>query len=241
MLEQIRDEGKVTEPDPDLYARREILTRAWREAEAACWKKSPKRHPPICELYYDQQLPPERLKEMGATVTRCLRNFEESTLFEELKTEDPSCWRAVDPGFDQDLKVSVAGQTIWAIPDFARETADGVCEIWDWKTGKESSADPLQLTSYALFARDKWGYKPEQIRLFGFYLDQGTAPPKVTEYGCSSETLQEIEETIRTDVQVMHGLLDNVTDNIPKPEADFEQINPGPDCERCFFRELCDR
>ena len=143
MLEQLREHGCVTEENPSLYARREILTRVWRDALADLWKRNPKRHPPMYEIYYGQQVPPERLKEMGAKVARCLDSFQASALFGELSTEDPSRWRAVDPDFDQALQVTVEGFPVWAIPDFARETADGVCEIWDWKTGRENPADKM--------------------------------------------------------------------------------------------------
>jgi hypothetical protein len=241
LLDQLWKEGGITEPDASLYARKNILTRVWRDAEKEQWKDSPKRFPPMFELYYGQPVSTERLKSVGAKVARCVQNFEESELFADLKQDDASRWLAVDPTFQDRQNLRVDGYTIWAMPDFARKTEDGLCEIWDWKTGKVNPADQVQLLSYALYARDCWGFAPEQIRLYGFYLDPESGPPLVKEYPCSAQALDETVDAIRNDFQVMHDHLDDVTENTPKSEEHFNQIEPSSTCGYCFFKELCDR
>ena len=239
MLCDLRDHGRVRLADPSDHARRDILTKTWRDAKKELWRKSLKNHPPVFEIYYQVDENRLDLKQIGARATACLETFESSELFAELSNETDRKWLAVDdpPSFDESTKQKLDGKTIWALPDFARDV-DGICEIWDWKTGSKSPHDEQQLRSYALFARDRWGYPAERIRLMGFYLKTG----EVVEYPCDTQSLADIEAVIREDFATMESLLDDVPNNVPK-DADvaFPRIENGSTCRNCFFRELCDR
>lgn len=239
LLEDVRA-GRPAVSDPGLEARKE-LTRVWRDAEEKRWESSLKAHPPVFELYYPDSRPqPRDLKIVGARAARCVENFVASPLYAELTRDDHARWLAVDdgPSFDDANKLKLDGRTLWALPDFARRTADGFCEIWDWKTGRPNPNDRLQLLSYALFARDRWGFDADRIRLFGFYLDE----KRVGSHPCDAPALAEIEERVRGDFVTMIELLEDAEANRPRSRDEhFPMLDDVAVCRRCVYRELCER
>lgn len=240
VLQDIRDTGRPQLEDPAFFARKEVLTKTWRDAEKGLWQRSAKKHPPVFELYYDQRPTPSQLKEVGERASQCIATFLASPLYAELSEESDRDWLAVDdgPDFDDSKKYKIDGRTIWALPDFARRTSDGIVEIWDWKTGLKNPNDRLQLLSYALHARDCWGIAPEDIRLFGYYL----AHDEISEYSCDAEALEEMESRIRRDFDTMTALLEDTDQNIPKDaETHFPMNEDERFCGSCFYRELCER
>ncbi|MCB9831771.1 MAG: PD-(D/E)XK nuclease family protein [Planctomycetes bacterium] len=249
ILTDLKRQGRLLAEDYPFFARKEVMTPIWTEACRAMdrfgreriWQQSPKKAPPMFELYYGPRPEPEALKEVGARVADAVRTFLELPLFAELVADDKSRWIAIDPepSFDDDTKHRINGRTIWALPDFARENAAGECEIWDWKTGSKSPNDELQLLSYALYARDKLGFPADRIRLFGCYLKDG----EIAEYPCDADRLAFIEAEIERDFEIMLGLLSDQGGNVPRTDLDqaFPLIEAGSTCRACFFRELCGR
>jgi PD-(D/E)XK nuclease superfamily protein len=247
VLENLRSPHDVERlDDPALHVRKTLLSRPWVEAQKEMEKAEEQRWrnlkslPPIFEVYYPDMTPDaDTLKKLGAKAARCVENFLSSELYRDLKEDDPQRWLAVDegPSFDDASKLKLDGRTLWALPDFARETEEGVCEIWDWKTGRPNPHDEMQLLAYAINARDKWGFPPEAIQLRGFYL----ADKLVKEYPCDTERLLEMEEGIRQDFREMESLLSDAENNEPGPEEQFPMIDDLDRCRKCLFRELCDR
>ncbi|MFT7617121.1 MAG: hypothetical protein ACI97A_000755 [Planctomycetota bacterium] len=239
LLEDLRDFGEIRVEDPGLYLRKNFLSKTWQDAEKQLWKKSVKKHPPVFELYYDRAPSPDEMKQVGANAADAIGTFLDSPFFAELQTDDKADWLAVDPepSFDESTKLKLNGRTIWALPDFARRK-DGKCEIWDWKTGRKNEHDELQLLSYALYARDTWGFGPDDIRLFGYYLKND----EIAEYPCNADRMAFIEGEIESNFEMLQGLLTDVGTNTPLEKEDaFPMIDDLSTCERCFYKQLCDR
>ncbi|MEZ6195927.1 MAG: PD-(D/E)XK nuclease family protein [Planctomycetota bacterium] len=240
VLEDLRDHGELRLADPADHVRRDLLSKVWTDAEKELWRRSLKDHPPVFELYYPGMKPDrDTLKNLGRKAARCVENFLASELYRDLRADDPDRWLAVDegPSFDDASKLKLDGRTLWALPDFARRTADGTCEIWDWKTGRANPNDEMQLLSYALNARDRWGFAPDRIRLFGFYL----ADDLVKEYPCDAERLAGMEDAIRADFEEMESLLADPARNEPQEDLDryFPRLDEEETCRSCLFKELC--
>ena len=242
LLLQVSEYGDFKLDKPAEYARREILSKCWTDALDEKWRKSLKKFPPVFEIYYDQKPEPEKLKALGQKLTRCLDTFLTSPLAEELRNESPDMWLAIDPDFKEAPKLVVHNHTVWALPDFVRRRPNGRVEIWDWKTGKKSEHDQLQLLSYALFAQQNWDVSADQIDLKGFYLDPELPDHGVVDYACNADELARIEAIILEDITHMQTLLSDVAENVAHPaETHFPMIENGPTCGYCNFREFCER
>ena len=246
MLYDILETGSIQNVDPAFYARKEILTRTWREAELELWKRNPKKHPPLFELYYGPRPTPEQLKDVGKKCSDCVNNFLESPAFLDIANSDPRDWLAIERPLNQapyakdKATLTVDGKTVWVLPDFARRKGDTI-ELWDWKTGRPNPADEEQLFAYALFAREFWGAAPEQIKLFNLYLN-GERGAEVVARECTAEILAATEESIRSDLALMTTMLADADENTPLPmESHFPMVDNLQICARCEFKELCGR
>jgi hypothetical protein len=111
-------------------------------------------------------IPQTQLLIIAQDVEQCLRNFYSSEMFALLKDLPQENWLEVENFSFFHLD----GLKIWAVLDCSFRTDDGVTII-DWKTGRATSNDiSLQLSCYAMYSQDKWGIKPENIRLIEYNL-----------------------------------------------------------------------
>jgi len=127
------------------------------------------------------------------------------------------------------------GTKIWAVIDCSFRTEDGATII-DWKTGRSpASGGSLQLACYAMYGREKWGMKPEKIRLIEYnLLSDQKAETSVTE--------GEIDNTrayIKGSVADMQSLLIDVENNVPKEEGSFKKVEDDGIRDRCNFKKVC--
>lgn len=126
-------------------------------------------YPKSCALFereYDVDLPDDEWKKVAEEVEQCLRNFYGSEVFAFLRDLPQEKWLEVENFsffYLDDIK-------IWALLDRSFQTDDGITII-DWKTGRTTSKDKsLQLSCYAMYCQDRWGIKPENIRLIEYNL-----------------------------------------------------------------------
>ena len=95
--------------------------------------------------------------------------------------------------------------------------------IVDYKTGaprKQEDADKsLQLSLYAIAARDKWGLEPERLAFYNLDGNQEVATTR------SEEELRALEERVAS-----------VAEQIA--EGNFDPV-PGRHCAWCVYKELC--
>jgi DNA helicase-2/ATP-dependent DNA helicase PcrA len=119
--------------------------------------------------------------------------------------------------------VRVGGTLITGRIDRMDRSPDGRIVITDYKTGKprsqEDADESLQLSIYALAAREKWGYQIDRLAFYN--LD-----------GNSSMV------TVRSDLQLLEARLkvESVAEQIAS--GDF-RAKPGFHCSFCAYRNLC--
>lgn len=119
--------------------------------------------------------------------------------------------------------VQIAGTKVAGRIDRMDRTADGSVAIIDYKTGKarsqEDADESLQLSIYAMAAREKWGYRVGPLL---FHNLEGNVPvfSKRTEF-----QLTEARDRV---LAVARGIA----------EGDFE-AKTGFHCNFCAFRGLC--
>jgi ATP-dependent DNA helicase UvrD/PcrA len=119
--------------------------------------------------------------------------------------------------------VQIAGTKVAGRIDRMDRTADGGVNIVDYKTGKarsqEDADESLQLSIYAMAAREKWGYR---VGALVFHNLEGNVPvfSRRTEF-----QLEEARQRVRA---VARGIA----------AGDFDP-EPGFHCNFCAFRGLC--
>ena len=192
-------------------------------------------YPKTCALFeheYEVNLADSDWKRVAWDVKQCLRNFYHSDTFTMLKEFPQQNWLDVE-NFSF---FSLDGTKIWAVIDCSFQTEEDGATIIDWKTGRSTASDvSLQLACYAMYGREKWGIKPENIKLIEYNLlsDQKTE---------SSVTEGEIDNTrayIKGSIADMQSLLVDVENNVPREEGFFKRVEDDRIRERCNFRKVC--
>lgn len=190
-----------------------------------------RQYPPdiLKEIYYSEIELSEFRNEVEAKIIANLTKFCESEKFEYLKhgASQPGVMVERKAVFNLDESTQVDGQI-----DVAFKSNDEVI-IADWKTGKVEFQDTsLQLLTYALWAIEKEGVSPSQIKIKKAYLQED----KVEELEFSKEHLFRARTRIFQDVEIMRELhefgKDAVSDAFTK--CDQQKI-----CNSCPFQEIC--
>ena len=104
----------------------------------------------------------------------------------------------------------------------------------DWKTGRETTEDTTQLAVYALYAMDRWGIAPEDLRLTDVYLRQGRS----SDLAVACEQVESTRCLIADSIAQMQAHLYDVAANRACIE-DFPSICHNGACRRCAFKEAC--
>jgi CRISPR/Cas system-associated exonuclease Cas4 (RecB family) len=129
------------------------------------------------------------------------------------------------------------GTKIWAVLDCSFRNNDGGITIIDWKTGRSMSDDvSMQLSCYAMYAMEKWGVNPENVKLIEYNLlaNQGV------EFNVSGAEIENTKTYIAGSIADMQSLLIDVDGNVPKKEAAFQKVEDDRIRRSCNFRKVCD-
>ena len=192
-------------------------------------------HPKTCALFeheYELNLLDEHWKAAADDVEQCLRNFYSSETFvtlQELPRED---WL----GIEDYSFFHLDGVRIWSVIDCGFRTEEGATII-DWKTGRGTDEYlSLQLSCYAMYGVEKWGIKPENIKLveYNLLLDQRA------EFSVTAGEIANTKAYIKGSIADMQSLLVDVENNVPKEEEFFKKVEEERIRARCNFRKVCD-
>ncbi|GAB6189360.1 hypothetical protein JCM30566_10990 [Marinitoga arctica] len=123
---------------------------------------------------------------------------------------------------------------IYSILDFMYEK-NGDIFIVDWKTGKRSVDDEMQLKLYALYAYKNYNINLNKVYLINEYLYEGN----FEERKYSKDELLEIEDYIKERIEIMEFYLKDKDKNIPKEEEKFPARPSKYNCKWCNFKEIC--
>jgi len=93
-----------------------------------------------------------------------------------------------------------------------------------------------QLSCYAMYAVDRWGVDPENVKLIEYNLlaNQGT------EFKISGAEIENTKTYIKGSIADMQSLLVDVDENVPKDEEAFQKVEDERVCAGCNFRKVCD-
>ena len=193
-------------------------------------------HPKTCALFeheYEVPISDYDWKKTADNMEQCLTNFYASDTFDMLKALPRQMWLEVE-----DFSSFYLNKTkIWAVLDCSFRTEDGGVTIIDWKTGRSMSDDvSMQLSCYAMYAMEKWGIDPENVKLIEYNLlvNQGT------EFRVTDAEIENTKAYIAGSIADMQSLLVDVGENVPKEEEAFSKVQDERTRTRCNFRRVCD-
>jgi len=163
----------------------------------------------------------------------CLRNFYGSEIFAAFRELPRRMWLEVE-----DFSLFYLDQTkIWAVLDCSYRTEDGGITIIDWKTGRNVSEDvAMQLSCYAMYAMNKWGIDPENVKLIEYNLlaNQGV------EFTVAAAEIENAKAYIAGSIADMRSLLVNLGENVTKDEEAFQKVEDDRVRAGCNFRKVCE-
>ena len=145
---------------------------------------------------------------------------------EQLKEFLAACRRGPVPQVlhtEEFFEVEIGSTTVVGRIDRIDKTPGGEVVVIDYKTGKPQSQDDadqsLQLSIYALAARQKWGYKADHLAFYN--LDENNTV---------------ITRRNEGELQAAEGKVEEVAGEIGKGNFDPK---PGFNCRFCAYRSLC--
>jgi hypothetical protein len=240
-VKQVLTRAKAT---GDLRPLEEVLDQTRRRARAqfatsrekGYWREK-SRIVGLVEHEYAEPVADAEWKRLyDQVIEASLRGFYASEVLEELRRTPRERWLTVD---ELD-KWSFEGTTIWAAVDFAYRDQDGRVNLLDWKTGKAREVDHVQVGTYALYARQKWGAPPDGVVGGLVYLAPDGGPAVRVDVKADEATLESCRQTMRGSIGAMKQVLADPARNQAVIEA-FPQIQDRDACRRCPFRRPCGR
>jgi len=201
-------------------------------SKAKTYRQFPKRFG-LIEHEYDLLITKEEWKEFFDLAERCLENFFNSDILQNIKKKDKTDWIFLEDF----LSYNYENTKIFLQMDFAMKEGKQI-RIFDWKTGQErvDKKINLQLSSYAFYVLQKWEINPENIKveLFNVNLDKSDS------FIVTNEIIDTITKYIQTSIFDMKSLLTDKNNNL----ADIKNFplteNPKK-CNTCNFKRLCGR
>jgi hypothetical protein len=241
LLERARSRGEFTPADALVQRTRERARTQWAASRDKSYWRESSRIVGLVEHEYGEPVANDEWKRIyDQVIEGSLRAFCASPTLEEIRRTPREAWLTIDK-LDS---WSFEGSKIWMAIDFAYRDADGRVHVLDWKTGKERGVDHLQVGTYALYARNKWGVGADGVvgglvYLVGDGVDGAAAGERV-EVKVDVEALTRCEGEMRASIGAMRALLKDPARNVADLEA-FPQMEDRARCGRCPYRRPCGR
>jgi len=228
--------GKPVKPEEALARLTTVMREDYRSSKAKKYLQEPKKSVGLFEHEYEKPIADAVWKSIHDEAVACLKNFFDSSLFEELRRDDTKNWLIIEDLEEFDFE----GSKIFVKLDFARKKDDRI-EILDWKTGRsDASADAsVQLGAYALYAMARWKWPLERI---GTYLVNVSEPPVFAHcQPLSPELLESSKAFMRESIAAMKSVLSDPARNAPKGLDSFPPTENRRLCDFCSFAKICTR
>lgn len=197
------------------------------------WYKDPTANSMLFEIYYDSSRLKEEVKQfIRRKVDSCVDGFINSFTLNEkiysgkLKIMESEKYRS----FMLDgIKVNLSADLIYFDTD---------CNEWgivDWKSGKESAFDPLQLSIYGMYAESIYGANVNDLIVTNEYLEDG----KNKSYKVDSSEFKEVKTLIKQSADRIMKLEENISVSEEDVMDAFPKSQNKKVCERCNFKAIC--
>ncbi len=229
ILEAIREEKPVKSEEEIIEQTLHGMRDDFRNSRDHLYWEAPQS----CGLFeheYQLELPDEVWKDTAGHIEKCIRNFYQSPLLEEIKNIPKEQWLGLEElsyFLLNDIKVYV---TI----DFAVRTGDQIL-VYDWKTGSSVEQDhDLQMACYGWYAWQHWNVDPKKIKL----MEVNLVRMDITHHQITGVNLEKIQKMIFDSIQDMQFLLEDIGNNQANEER-FATTENERFCSYCNFKKVC--
>jgi CRISPR/Cas system-associated exonuclease Cas4 (RecB family) len=231
-LEALRAGG---DPQVDEAVDRVVQTmrQDFRDSREGKWIHNPKN---ICRLLEHERgirVTDERWKALAEQAKDCVRGFFRSPYYEIARTLPREGWVSIDTLESFHFE----GWKLWVSLDFSFRGREGRFTVVDWKTGRRTPGGPeeaLQLTTYALYAKQRLAASPSKLFVCAYYLLGGAGE----ERPIREDQLAEARRKILDSVRAMRGRLDDPERNLASLGR-FPRTDDLRNCDRCAFFVVC--
>lgn len=227
MLTQ-KQRGALPPYEQAIAKTKQMFLATWEQSRTQAWRNNVKHNCNLFEHYYKREPTHEELKVKLSKAQRSITTFYECGFLESLEGLSPEAYVAVDELDSFDFE----GIRVFAVPDFAVHKDS--YELYDWKTGKPSDNDVLQLSCYALYAQAKWQAVLEHIRIIPVYLAQ-------EDFAVSPSSIiapDEVKVYMRGSIGQMKSCLFDISANKADEQKMFRTTEAWR-CKNCKFQEIC--
>jgi CRISPR/Cas system-associated exonuclease Cas4 (RecB family) len=94
----------------------------------------------------------------------------------------------------------------------------------------------MQLSCYGMYAMEKWGVDPEDVRLIEYNLLANQS----VEFVIGRDEIENTKAYIAGSIADMQSLLVDVGENVPNDEEAFSKVEDEGFRADCNFRKVCD-
>jgi len=232
VIKALKSSSQIPKVGDEIQSLTKQMRQDFRFSRDKCYWTAPKGGVALAEHEYGPDPGSDTWAFVVSEACRCLEAFFDSTVYPDIVELSPDRFLEIEDFSHFYLD----GLKVWVVMDLCFRRPDDKVVIVDWKTGKAKDPDPVQLSCYALYAKEKWGLRPGDIEVCEYNLKEGRPATSTITEGM----LLDVRRIIETSAE---GMTRYVVDgdrakNTPLPEDDFEAIDTG-DCRRCNFRRLC--
>ncbi|MEC1157833.1 PD-(D/E)XK nuclease family protein [Cytobacillus horneckiae] len=196
------------------------------------WYKDPKENQMLYEIYYDGDLTNATKRLIKKKVDNCIEHFLQSkTLNDQIytgrsKVMESEKFRSF---YLEGIRVILSADLIYY---------DDYNDLWgivDWKTGKESAFDPVQLSIYGMYVEARYGAKISDIIVTNEYLETGNSKSYIVD----SSEINQVKTLVKQSVERIMKLEANLGIRSDEMMDVFQKTENQNVCERCNFKAIC--
>ncbi|NMP09228.1 PD-(D/E)XK nuclease family protein [Paenibacillus polymyxa] len=211
-------------------AMKSMLNDSYKESlHRELWLQDPKNRVMLAEIYYDDEVLPERIARIKERQHAVVHNLYRTAVWRELQQGQA---RIVEV---EKWDTMLLHETkVYVKMDYLYRRDNGDMVIVDWKTGKEGNFSD-QLFLYASYVQEHYQLPLEKIEVRVEYLMTGEHEV----YRPTPEDIDKVVGNVGRYIEEMKSCLDDDYYNRPKPESFFTPMPSRRVCGGCNFREVC--
>ncbi|MCH6265084.1 PD-(D/E)XK nuclease family protein [Neobacillus citreus] len=213
---------------------RDMLNRNYSQTKYGLnlWYKEPRVNPMIFEIYYGGNLDKTLIQIIAKKIDECVSGFIQSKTINEViakrnvKIVEAEKYKSF---YLDGVRVVLSADLVYL------DQNNDIYGIVDWKSGKRSKDDSLQLTTYALYLEKTYGADLSDIELSNEYLEEGINK----NYTVDTYDFENLKSIIQASSKRMTELEENLRYPDDKILSTFQKTENERVCEWCNFKAIC--